>query len=71
MQRNVGKSDRIVRAIGGLAMALCAVQAPFPPLFRVAVFGGMGTYLLFTAVWGTCFGYRLLGRSTCPSKLSP
>ena len=49
-----------------LAMLSCSVMAPLPYAVRVPAFGLMGVYMLFTALAGTCLGYRLMGRSTCP-----
>ncbi len=66
MTRNVGKLDRTLRAIAGLALLVCATVAPVPWTTRLGVFAVMGGYMLFTAVAGTCLGYRLMGRSTCP-----
>lgn len=66
MKRNVGNWDRIVRGLGALAMLTCSVMAPLPLLVRVIVFGAGGAYMLFTALAGTCLGYRIMGRSTCP-----
>lgn len=66
MKRNVGTSDRILRAFGALALFTCAVLAPLPLALRVPLFGVLGSYMLFTSLAGTCFGYRLMGRSTCP-----
>lgn len=66
MKRNVGNGDRLFRMVGGLAMVACAVMAPVPLAVRLAVFGVMGGYLLLSALKGTCLGYRLMGKSTCP-----
>jgi hypothetical protein len=65
MKHNVGNLDRVLRALGGAAMVATAGIAPLPFLVRVGAFGAMGGYLLFTAIAGTCLGYRLMGRSTC------
>jgi hypothetical protein len=34
---------------------------------RLAAFSLPAVYLLFTAVAGSCLGYRLMGKSTCPA----
>jgi hypothetical protein len=65
MTRNVGDPERIVRAIAGIALILCAVLLPLPLVARATAFGGMGVYLLVTSLAGTCLGYKLMGRSTC------
>jgi hypothetical protein len=66
MNRNVGKGDRIARVVAALPMLVCSVMAPLPLLARMAAFALPAVYLLFTAVRGTCLGYALMGRSTCP-----
>ena len=66
MKRNVGNLDRTFRGLGALGMLTCSVMAPLPLVLRLATFGAGGSYLLFTALAGTCLGYRLMGRSTCP-----
>lgn len=66
MKRNVGNTERLFRGVGGLALATCAVMAPLPLVVRVATFGVLGAYMLFTALAGSCLGYTLMGRSTCP-----
>ncbi len=66
MRKNVGNWDRWVRGIGAVGLFACAVAAPLPQAARGPIFGGMGMYMLFTALVGTCLGYRLMGRSTCP-----
>ncbi|WP_394823809.1 DUF2892 domain-containing protein [Pendulispora albinea] len=67
MKSNVGRNDRILRGLAGLAMLTCSVMAPMSLAVRVAAFGAVGAYLLVTAIAGTCLGYRLMGRSTCPA----
>ncbi len=66
MKKNVGHRDRLFRALGGAAMLSCSVMAPLPLALRVGVFGSLGAYLLLTALLGSCLGYALMGRSTCP-----
>ena len=66
MKKNVGTKDRVFRALAGLMMLVCSLMAPLPLAVRVAGFGMMGAYLLFTAAAGTCLGYRLMGKSSCP-----
>ncbi|QSQ14146.1 YgaP family membrane protein [Myxococcus landrumensis] len=66
MKRNVGNVERLLRALGGLVLVVCAVMAPLPLAVRLAALGGLGVYLLFSALAGSCLGYALMGRSTCP-----
>ena len=54
-----------MRALGAVALGVCAAVAPLPLEVRIGGFGVMAAYLLFTALAGTCFGYRLMGKSTC------
>ena len=65
MNRNVGNTDRLLRLLGALALASCALFAPLPLAVRIVAIGGMGAYMLVTAMVGTCLGYKLLGKSTC------
>lgn len=60
MTHNVGTIDRIVRATLGLACAGAALVSPWMLVPAVM--------LMFTALAGSCPGYRLLGRSTCHVK---
>jgi hypothetical protein len=66
MKRNVGNTERLFRAVGALVLATCAVMAPLPLGIRVVAFGTLGAYMLFTALAGSCLGYTLMGRSSCP-----
>jgi hypothetical protein len=66
MRANLGTVDRSLRVVASLVMAGCAVLAPLPLGLRSFGFGGSALYLLFSALVGTCFGYRLMGLSSCP-----
>ena len=68
MKKNVGTSDRLIRALGGASLLTCSFLAPLPLAVRMAVFGVMGAYLLMTALAGTCAGYALMGKSTCATR---
>jgi len=70
MTKNVGNWDRALRGIAAMASFTCSVMAPLPLTVRAVAFGGMGAYLAFTALVGTCLGYRIMERSTCPGSLS-
>lgn len=67
MTRNVGSFDRIARAATAAALATCSFLAPLSLGTRLAAFAIPAVYLLFTALKGTCLGYRLMGRSSCPA----
>src|SRR6478736_202285 len=68
MKKNIGTSDRLARAVGGVSLLTCSFLAPLPLAVRVAVFATMDVYLLMTALVGTCGGYALMGKSSCPPK---
>jgi hypothetical protein len=70
MRRNVGNADRVARALGALGLLTCAVMAPLPLGVRLAAFALPAVYLLLTAAVGTCLGYSLMGKSTCPAARS-
>jgi hypothetical protein len=64
MMTNVGSWDRAARAVVALGLAMAAALLSVHPAIRAAL-GGSAAYLAFSALAGTCVGYRLLGRSTC------
>jgi len=67
MNHNVATWDRALRALAGAAMLVAAVVTPFSLAVRLLAFGGMGLYMLATALAGSCLGYTLMGKSTpCP-----
>lgn len=70
MAKNLGNVDRALRVAAAVATGTCAVMAPAPLGVRLVAFGGTSLYLLFTALVGTCLGYRLMGKSTCPVRQS-
>jgi hypothetical protein len=45
-------------------------MAPLSLGTRLVVFSLPAAYLLFTALAGTCLGYSLMGKSTCPAGRS-
>ena len=65
MNHNVGSLDRIMRVILGIAMASSAAVLQLPSPASAIGLGMMGGYLVLTAMFGRCVGYRLMGRSTC------
>jgi hypothetical protein len=67
MTKNLGSLDRWLRVLAALALGACAVVGPFSLPVRLGVFGLNAAYLLWSALAGTCVGYRLMGRSTCPA----
>lgn len=69
MRKNLSSADRALRAVAVVALLICSVAAPLPPLIRATAFGSMAAYLLFTVLAGTCLGYKLIGKSTCPTPV--
>lgn len=65
MKHNVGRYDRLARAVMGLGLVTTGAIAPLPFAAQVGL-GAMGTYLVLAALAGRCVGYSLLGLSTCP-----
>jgi hypothetical protein len=68
MKQNVARRDRVIRAVAGVGMLAAGVFAPLPALVRLLALGGGGVYMLATAVFGACLGYRMLGISTCRTR---
>lgn len=65
MQANVGTTDRIIRAIAGIAALIGALA------LGIGTVGGIlllvvGAILAVTAAVGFCPLYRVLGMNTCP-----
>jgi hypothetical protein len=60
-----------MRALAVLPLAACGVMAPFSLPLRLPAFGLPALYMLFTVLSGTCLGYRLMGKSTCPASKDP
>jgi hypothetical protein len=67
LEINLGRTDRFLRLIATGVLGGCAFAAPIPLLARLIVFALPAGYLLLSAALGTCLGYRILGRSTCPT----
>lgn len=65
MTRNVGSLDRLARAAAAVGFFAAAAIAPLSPALRFGVLLPLGLYVSFTALAGTCLGYRLMGKSTC------
>lgn len=66
MTRNVGRTDRLARTLVTIPLFVCGVLAPLPLAVRVLAFVLPAAYVLYTAISGTCLGYRVIGRNTCP-----
>ncbi len=70
MKRNLGKHDRSARIVAAMVLVAASIGAPWPEGWRYAVLIPSAAYFAFTALAGTCLGYRLMGLSTCPAKSS-
>ena len=60
MTRNIGRIDRAIRIIAGLALLALVFVGPKTPL------GYLGIIPLVTGLFSVCPLYSLLGISTCP-----
>jgi hypothetical protein len=65
MKQNTATWDRALRALAGVAVLICSVFAPLPLLVRAGALGATGAYLLLSAAFGSCLGYKMMGISTC------
>lgn len=65
MTKNLARWDRAARAVVALVLLVGAAMAPVPVAVRVML-ALTAVYVAGTALAGTCLGYRLLGKSTCP-----
>ncbi len=63
MTTNIGRTDRIIRLI--LGVALIALALGYIPGVTQQVWGWIGLIPLATAFFGTCPIYSVLGTSTC------
>jgi len=64
MKTNVGKIDRILRLLSGVAL-LCLLFLLEPPLKWL---GLLGLVYIATALVGYCPAYKLMGINTCEVK---
>jgi hypothetical protein len=67
MRKNLAGWDRGLRSFAAAVMLVAAFGAPVSAALRSLLAGG-ALYLVFSALAGTCFGYRLMGKSTCPVR---
>lgn len=65
MKTNVGRNDRIIRAIGGILALAALFGGPLStyPTVRVII-GVVGIVLIATSLFAFCPAYRLLGIKT-------
>ncbi|HJM19708.1 MAG TPA: DUF2892 domain-containing protein [Candidatus Thalassarchaeaceae archaeon] len=71
LSRNVGSSDRMIRAIGGGGLAIVELTGNLGGIETFFHYFAIGTaiWLIATATSGNCPTYSLIGISTCPSEL--
>ena len=62
MTKNVGGIDRVIRIVGGLALAISAALGVLGP------WAWLGLILLATGVFSFCLPYKLFGFNTCSIK---
>lgn len=67
MRKNLAGWDRGLRSLAAALMLVAAFEAPVSVTSR-SLLVGSALYLLYSALAGTCFGYRLMGKSTCPER---
>ena len=61
--RNIGKSDRLLRAVIGVALLLWAITTTWSPI--LIFFSG---FAFFEAIFSWCGFYAAMGKNTCPSE---
>ncbi len=66
LEKNVGKTDRIVRLALGIAAVAGGYLALAEPISYIAML--VGLVLIVTGALGTCGLYTVLGINTCKSK---
>jgi hypothetical protein len=64
--KNMGQTDRLIRAIVGVVLVIAFFTALSGALGWIALV--VGVVLLATAAMGTCPPYSLLGINTCKTK---
>ncbi len=60
---NIGSTDRIIRIVIGIALAVYAYSSLLSPWSLVAY--AIAAVLVLTAIVRFCPAYRLIGASTC------
>lgn len=60
--KNVGKADQVIRIIAGLILLSLVFIGP------KTLWGLIGLVPIFTALFGFCPAYKLLGMNTCPTS---
>lgn len=66
LEKNVGKTDRIIRLVLGLGAVAGGYLALAEPLSYIVML--VGLVLMATGALGTCALYSVLGINTCKAK---
>jgi len=71
LSKNIGSTDRMVRAIGGGGLAIVELTGNLGGFEEIFHYFAIGTaiWLIATATSGNCPTYSLIGISTCSSEL--
>jgi len=65
--RNQSNNDRIIRAVIATLLILAYLSIPSSVNNSIALIGlGVAGVLVFNAISGNCYIYRMLGINTCP-----
>jgi hypothetical protein len=62
---NQSSKERKIRAIVGIVLIILAISMDISSMIGVVLLATAGA-LLFNAISGNCYIYRVLGYSTCP-----
>ncbi|MEZ8009582.1 MAG: DUF2892 domain-containing protein [Candidatus Poseidoniaceae archaeon] len=62
---NQSSKERKIRAIVGIVLIILAISVDISSMIGVVLLATAGA-LLFNAISGNCYIYRVLGYSTCP-----
>jgi len=66
---NQSNKDRIIRAVIATLLILAYLAIPSSVNNTIALIGlGVAGVLLFNAISGNCYIYRMLGINTCPLR---
>ena len=64
---NQSNKDRIIRAVIAIVLILAYLAIPSSVNNTIALIGlGVAGVLLFNAISGNCYIYRMVGINTCP-----
>jgi hypothetical protein len=70
MRRNMGRTDRTIRFIGGVVVGAVAAAGLVTGVWAWAAWA-VAAILVVTSIAGNCPAYTILGWSTTPKPASP